>query len=318
MGLQYSDSWLDQMRDHALLASTIVVQAQISCIEGNLLRAERLLRRAVAVEPRDADARLALANVLLDPSQASPARIDEALQHLDRGMRSAPGDVAMRSQQAWAMYLSGRHDEAAAVWEAILAEEPGYAPSLLNLGQLHAKAGRHALALDYFRRGMAVPRDSAFSGSFEGPYRAAWLLKQAASSKAVGDMDEAVRALYQAVVLAPNDPEPRFQYGNAMIGLKRFDQAIPQLEAADVLSPGKPKHLAALGYALAQLRRFEEAEARLNAAVTTAPRFALAWFHLGNVKLQRGDRAGAIACFQQAIELRPDFTAAREALEGME
>ncbi|MDP6480135.1 MAG: FG-GAP-like repeat-containing protein [Phycisphaerales bacterium] len=318
MGLQYSDSWLDQMRDHALLASTIVVQAQIALIEGDLLRSERLLRRAVAVEPNAPDARLALANALLGHPQATPTSIGEALQHLDRGTRSAPGDVAIRSQRAWALYLLGRHDEAAAEWEAILVAEPAYAPSLLNLGQLHAKAGRHAVALDYYRRGMAVPRDSAFSGSFDGSYRATWLLKQAASAKAVGNMDEAVAVLYKAIVLAPNDPEPRFQYGNAMIGLKRFDQAIPQLEAADVLSPGKPKHLAALGYGLAQSGRLEEAERRLTAATTGAPRYALAWFHLGNVKSQRGDRDGARACFQQAIELRPDFTAAREAFEGME
>ena len=315
MGLQYSDPWLDLMRDHALLASTIVVQAQIAFIEGNLLRAERLLRRAVAVEPNDADARLALANVLLDPSQASQASIDEALQHLDRGLRLAPDDVAMRSQRAWAMYLRGRHDEAAAAWEAILVEEPEYAPSLLNLGQLHAKAGRHTPALDYFRRGMAVPRDSAFSGSFEGPYRAAWLLKQAASAKAVGNMDEAVAALYRAVVLAPNDPEPRFQYGNAMLGLKRFEEAITQLEAADLLLPGKPKHLAALGYALFKLGRLEQAESHLEEAVGGAPNYALAWYHLGNTKLGRGDMAGGRACLTRAVELQPSFRAAREALE---
>jgi tetratricopeptide (TPR) repeat protein len=315
MGLQYNDPWLDQMRDHALLASTIVVQAQIAFIEGDLLRAERLLRRAVAVEPNAPDARLALANALLASSQTAPASIGEALQHLDRGMRSAPADVAMRSQRAWALYLLGRHDEAAAEWEAILVAEPAYAPSLLNLGQLHAKAGRHAVALDYYRRGMAVPRDSAFSGSFEGSYRATWLLKQAASAKAAGNMDEAVAALYQAIVLAPNDAEPRFQYGNTMLGLKRFDEAVAQLEAADLLLPGKPKHLAALGYGLAQSGRLEEAEERLVAATTGAPRYALAWFHLGNVKVQRGDRDGARACFERAIEVRPDFRAAREALD---
>ncbi|MDP7518943.1 MAG: tetratricopeptide repeat protein, partial [Phycisphaerales bacterium] len=57
------------------------------------------------------------------------------------------------------------------------------------------------------------------------------------------------------------------------------------------------------------------AEERLVAATTGAPRYALAWFHLGNVKSQRGDRDGARACFERAIEVRPDFRAAREALD---
>ena len=315
MGLQYRDPWLDDMRDHALLASAIVVQAQIAFIEGDLLRTERLLRRAVVVEPNDADARLALANVLLDPSQATPASIDEALLHLDRGMRQAPADVALRSQRAWALFLLNREAEAASEWEAILAEEPEYAPSMLNLGQLHAKAGRHGAALDYFRAGMAVPRDSAFSGSFEGPYRAAWLLKHAASAKAMGQHREAIEALSGAVALTPDDPAARFQLGNTLLGMKQFGKAAAQLEAADALLPSKPSHLAALGYALSQLGRLEEADGKLSAAVAGAPRYALAWFHLGNVKASLGDRDAARACFTRALDIRPDFQAAREGLE---
>jgi tetratricopeptide (TPR) repeat protein len=215
------------------------------------------------------------------------------------------------------MFLLNREGEAASEWEAILAEEPGYAPSLLNLGQLHAKAGRHELAMNYFRAGMAVPRDSAFSGSFEGPYRAAWLLKQAASAKAIGNASEAIDALSRAVALVPSDPAARFQLGNALLGVKRFEEAVVQLEAADALVQGKPAHLAALGYGLFKLGRLDEAERRLSAAVAGAPRYALAWFHLGNVKVGLGDRAGARGCFVRALEIRPDFSAAREGLEGV-
>ncbi|MDG2476791.1 MAG: FG-GAP-like repeat-containing protein [Phycisphaerales bacterium] len=315
MGLQYADPWLDEMRANAVLASAMVVQAQIAFIDGDLLRADRLLRGAVAAEPNDPDARLALANLLLLPHHTTSAGINEAAQHLDRALLASPRDVAIRSQRAWALFLQDQHDEAATEWERILEEEPAYAPSLLNLGQLHAKAGRHELALDYLRRGMAVPRDSAFSGSFEGPYRASWLLKLAAAAKSTGRDDEAIAAYAKAIHLTPNDPIARFQCGNALAGMKRFDEAAIQLEAADMLLPGKPRHLAALGYVMFKLDRLEESQTRLEAAVRGAPNYALAWYHLGNTKIKRGDVSGGRACFTQAVELQPEFRAAREALE---
>jgi tetratricopeptide (TPR) repeat protein/mono/diheme cytochrome c family protein len=315
MGLQYSDPWLNDMRAHAVLASAMVVQAQIAFINGDIVRTDRLLRAAVAAEPNDPDARLALSNLLLLPTLSTPTSIDEATQHLDRALRTAPNDVAIRSQRAWAVFLQGRHDEAAAVWEQILDEEPAYAPSMLNLGQLHAQAGRHELAIDYLRRGLAVPRDSAFSGSFEGPYRASWLLKMASSAKATGHKDEAISAYANAIRLTPNDPVARFQCGNMLVGMKRFDEAIIQLEAANALLPGKPKHLAAIGFALFQLGRLQEAESRLEEAVRRAPNYALAWFHLGNTKIGLGDVDGGRACFAQALQAQPGFLAAREAME---
>ena len=317
MGLQPADPWLEEVTDLCLLPSPIVIRAQIAYIGGDIEKAEALLRRAASLASRDTDASLALATLLLLPSRASAASVAEAADLLDRALTTAPDDIEIRSKSAWARSLLGRTDEAAAMWVAIVDEQPAHAPSLFHLAQLHAQQGNTAAALGYFRRGVAVPRDTAFSGSFEGPARAVWLMQYGDAAKAEGHLDEAVTAFGDAVTLTPHDPTARFRYANLLIGRKRFDAALPHLQFATTAEPGNGRMHTALGYALLQTSRPQDAVASLERAVLASPDYALAWFHLASAQLKTGERQAAINSLQRAVELRPDFRRARAALEAL-
>jgi tetratricopeptide (TPR) repeat protein len=67
-----------------------------------------------------------------------------------------------------------------------------------------------------------------------------------------------------------------------------------------------------LGVALAQSRRFAEAEASLRAALRLDERLPEAWFNLGVLQLEVGDRDAARQSFAAALRCNPDLEAARE------
>jgi tetratricopeptide (TPR) repeat protein len=216
------------------------------------------------------------------------------------------------------MYVAGHRDEAAARWAAIIDEEPAHTPALFHIAQWHGQSGRPTEALTYYRRFMAVPRDTAFSGTFEGPQRSQWLLRYALAAKEAGFAQEALVASEQAATLTPGDHAARFQTGNLLIKLKRFEEAVAHLEAAAALRPTDAHTLAAAGYAMFKIGQLDAAAQRLNAAVQADPNFALGWYHLGTVYQQLGQRDEAIAAFSMAVRLKPRFRQARQALEALQ
>jgi tetratricopeptide (TPR) repeat protein len=316
MGLQPDDSWRDAMLEQCVLAGPIVVRAQIAFIGGDVDESERLLRRAVLVAPSDADAKLALANMLMLSTRATATSVQEAFTLLDQSTEDSERDPSIRSRRAWALWLLGQKEEAGREWEAIVAAHPEHAPSLLQLGQLHAQAGRSAQALEYFRGGIAVPRDTAFSGSFEGPLRAVWMSQYGTTAKKEGQIDEAIAAFAEAVRLTPKDATARFQYGNILLGRKRFAEALPHLEAAATDSK-IARRMVALGFTLIELGRVDRARTWLLRAVEVEPAFALGWYHLGMAEQEIGNRNAAETAFRTAVELQPQFLRAKEALENL-
>ncbi|MDG1838813.1 MAG: FG-GAP-like repeat-containing protein [Phycisphaerales bacterium] len=314
MGLQPDDPWRDAMLEQCVLAGPIVVRAQIAFIRGDANESERLLRRAVLVAPSDEDAKLALANMLMLSKRATLASVQEAFTLLDQANDDSARDPSIRSRRAWALSLLGQKEEAGREWEAIVALHPEHAPSLLQLGQLHAQAGRSAQALEYFRSGIAVPRDTAFSGSFEGPLRAVWMSQYGTTAKKEGQIDEAIAAFAEAVRLTPKDATARFQYGNILLGRKRFAEALPHLEAAATDSK-IARRMVALGVTLINLGRVDSARMWLLRAVEVEPAFALGWYHLGMAEQEMGNRNAAKTAFRTAVELQPQFLRAKQALE---
>jgi len=72
-----------------------------------------------------------------------------------------------------------------------------------------------------------------------------------------------------------------------------------------------------LGVALAQSRRHAEAEAELRAALRLDERLPEAWFNLGLLQLEVGDRTAARQSFAAALRCDPELAAAREHLHRL-
>jgi tetratricopeptide (TPR) repeat protein len=93
---------------------------------------------------------------------------------------------------------------------------------------------------------------------------------------------------------------------------------VQHIAIANALEVDKPRVLAALGYTWFQLGDLSRASGLLERSVQIAPKFALAWYHLGNAQVSLGDKAAAIESFKVAIQLQPTFKQAKDALSKVQ
>ena len=318
MGFQMSDPWLVEMESLCVLAPELVTQAQTDFIAGDVPSAEKLLRRAIAIDAADKDARLALANILLLNDRITTDSILEAILHLETGLRSDPTYVMTRSKYGWALYLSREPDRARAIWLSILEDEPRHGPSLSYLGQLALQRSEFEQSYEYYKRAFDIPEDSPFAISTHPLMRSAMLYRFALSAKGVGNKQEAITALQSAVEMSPSDADIQFELGNMLISQEEYLGALSHIEIANALQPDNPRILAALGYNWFRLGEHQNALVFLQQSIELAPKFAIGWYHLGNAQLAAGDMEAARDCFTIATQLQPTFTAAKEALSKLE
>ena len=318
MGYQMDDPWLVEVESLCVLAPQLVTQAQTDFIAGDVQSAENLLRRAIAIDAADKDARLALANILLLNERINADSISEAVLHLEAGLRSDPTYVMTRSKYGWALYLSREPDRARAVWLSILEDEPRHGPALSYLGQLALQQSQFEQSYEYYKRAFDIPEDSPFAISNHPLMLSAMLYRFALSAKGVGNTQEAITALQSAVEMSPSDADTQFELGNMLISQEKYFGALSHIEIANALQPENPRLLAALGYTWFKLGEHQNALVFLQQSIELAPKFAIGWYHLGNAQLAVGDMEAAHDCFTIATQLQPTFTAAKEALLKLE
>jgi Tfp pilus assembly protein PilF len=98
-----------------------------------------------------------------------------------------------------------------------------------------------------------------------------------------GKIEEAISECKRAIEVDPEFGNPYNDIGAYLIGLERYDEAIPWLEQAISAKRYDPRHFP--------------------------------YFNLGRVYLAKGSINRARGLFQQALEIEPRYTLARQGLE---
>lgn len=238
-------------------------------------------------------------------SLAEEGRFAEAVDCVARGLEAAAGpdevqryatvlgDVAAQAEAA------GHADDAARAYE-IATHVVDWADYWCRLGCLRVQQGRNADARRAFERALAInPR-----------YRRA-VVERAVLDARDGRLGEAMETLR---LLADDGrmAEPRaFQQGLERLGQADFDDAAPLLHEA--LDAGDR-------WLDAQMRRYQEllllgdmsrALEQLRVAALERPNYPDIHLLLGAHELQLGQQDDAIESLARALELNPEFHAAR-------
>jgi Tfp pilus assembly protein PilF len=256
-------------------------------------KAEGLYERAIALKPNYALPLSALAELAMergDVRRAAELLTRQASSTDDPAERvrlfEALGDMALMSLRDEA---KARECYEAAV-NAAVPIESRHLPLLEKLLERQDLAGDHAGA------GRTAELMASFAA--EPVARAARLRTAAENYAAGGDSGRARSAAERAVTADP------------------YDLDVVLLASELTMADGDHEATAAmLGRALQAREVVEQQHGEL-----TAPRLALLWSRLGDARLARGDRKGAVAAFQQAIQLAPDSDGAmhaRRALLGL-
>src|SRR5262249_31360438 len=135
--------------------SRLRTEALAALRQGDFMRAETLAREVVVADPRDAVAAQTLGHALL-------------MQDRPRDAVAAPGapaaltpDPAIETLFARALARAGHRDQALAQLQATTARRPVFVLGFLELGELHALAGRFDEARRVFAEGLALAPDAA-------------------------------------------------------------------------------------------------------------------------------------------------------------
>jgi tetratricopeptide (TPR) repeat protein len=148
--------------------------------------------------------------------------------------------------------------------------------------------------------------------------RAVRLFQEAYRRQMEGDLEEAVR-LYRASIQSYPTAEAHTFLGWTYSFQDRYEEAIRECEKAIAVDPDFGNPYNDIGAYLINLGRMDEAIPWLEKAIG-ARRYECyhyPHFNLGRIYLAKGMLKKALEEFGKALEIQPDYTSAREAVEAI-
>ena len=284
----------------------VLLKALLEASDGKLEQAERLYRKALALEPKDPDAALGLARVLMDLRRLPEARslLDGLWAQLGpSGPAHDESAATTIAQEGATLELVDQNAGAAKVW----------------LDRLPAgKLDRRTVALwgEYFRQRKAFAEGLRWLGSAEVVDDAgARTLRESLIGEfrlMTGDEAGAARVLDP---LLAGDQDAVLSGIGALQRAKRYQQAVDATRAAIARLKASPDLRFALGASLERAGHWDEAAKEFRALIAAKPDDAAALNYLGymladrNVQLQ-----DALAMVQRAVNLEPNTGAYLDSL----
>lgn len=204
-----------------------------------------------------------------------------------------PGGLEML-ERGLACHQAGRLEEAEAIYQAALQQDPANAEALHLLGLVASHQGRYKLAEERLREAIALNPLAPFYHNNLGNVL-----------QALGRFQEAVVSYRDALRLDPAYVEPHSNLGPALDALGRHAEAVAAGQEAVRRRPEWAEAYMNLGNSLAKLGRHADAEAAYRQAIRLRPGYPEAYSNLGNAVLEQGRLEEAARAFEHALRLDP-------------
>ena len=229
-------------------------------------------------------------------------RYDAAARLFEQAIVLAPESMAYW-QLGLMHLLQDQVDEAQSVWFAAIVElDPADLDAeVAQLGQIllteaHRQFDRQAWHL----------AERVYTQVLELAPGAAVLVELGRACAYQGELDGAIAAWHSAIELQPDCAIAYTELGKVGQKLGQFPDAIAAYAQAIALEPTWELHHS-LGLCLAREQQWPAATQQLQQALQLQPTYAPLWGDLGQILLQQGDWAGAIAHFRAAVYHATDF-----------
>ncbi len=296
----------------------------------------RLAALTAAASPADALARLDVV-IQIAPDHAADARalkaaIEQGLHAKDEAYTLALTGFTFIQLKEWALAemaltravtlnpnfarayayrglaLDEQNKDGQADYETALRLEPGSSWVNYLLGNHWRRLGDSRAAINYYQQALALdPKNPAFAAELANTYAG------------LGDVTQAENWFRQAVHLAPEDP-------NFWLLLARFycdqnyhvaEYGLPAARQAAGLAPNDAAAADALGCALWLTGDLVNANKSIQRALTLDPNLPSAYYHLGQLYLEAGQRSQAEAAFNHTLVLDPNGLYGNQALQAL-
>jgi Flp pilus assembly protein TadD len=197
-------------------------------------------------------------------------------------------------------YQQGRHAEAVDFISRALAIDARQPAAHSNLGNALEALGELERALQSYREALALYPDFADA-----------LVNIASLHARRGERDEAIACYRRGLALQPNQPGAHSNLGNLLRDAGRREEAAAAYRQAIALAPDLPEAHSNLGDVLTDEGRLDEAIASYRRALAARPGYAQAHSNLANTLVQKGLLAEAEASLKEALRLDPRLAHAR-------
>jgi predicted O-linked N-acetylglucosamine transferase (SPINDLY family) len=252
--------------------------------------AERLIRRAVSVNPKSAAAHSDLSVVLL------------ALHRWDAALASAENAAALNSNGIEAHFSRGnallglsRFDDAIVSFDRVIALNPRHVDALNNRGNALHRLGRFQEAIASYDQAVTLKPDYHLAFNNRG-----------AAFKELRQAEDALADFDRALALAPGHADAWANRGEALVALMRYEEALASYDRALSINPKLADALLGRANVFMLTRRVGEALTACESAIAIEPGSSRALMQLGLCHGLRGDTENAIACFDRALAIKPD------------
>ena len=263
---------------------------------GDAVRAQTEARRALELDPAWTDAALLYARAV-----AADGRADEALEWL--AARPEAAERSMRLERAVMLMAAERNDEARALLEDLLGEEPADTDALRALGYLEYFDGRTEAARDIFMSLLA-----------SGDYTNDALYYLGGIAEQQGEIEEAAR-LYSRIDGGEHLVTAQVRLALLMFRMGRPELAINHLELFERRNPDAAPELgAARAELLTRLGMPEEALGVYDELLARFPDDFSARYARGLLHVQLDRIADAVADFSHLVASHPENPTALNAL----
>jgi tetratricopeptide (TPR) repeat protein len=261
--------------------------AELHIRQNDLTKAEETYKRAIALDPADVNARVALADFYLGTKRAgNAATVYEELVKANGNQ----GTVEVRILKGRLLLLDRKYSEAIAELQSAIKEYPNSAKLRYYLGVVYRQDKKADLAESAFSEAVGI--DPRFSYAHLGLAQ----LKLVASAP-----DQAIRHADDALKLDPRMADAMLVKGNAHLAKGNANDAVSVLQKLVELVPENTIALERFGTAYAAIRDFAKAEAKYQEALQAGPRNIDAVMGLARIYMQQRKPELALKRIQQQI-----------------
>ncbi len=308
--------------------------ADVFMFQGDMLRAQGQNPAAIASYEQALKAKPGHRSANLEKAfvEISERKFDAAKLDVDAARKITPNAVMVSYTQGLLDFTQGKYVPAKEALQAVLKVAPDHMPSVLLAGATEHALGSHSQAEQHLRKYLnAVPNNT-----YAKKLLVSVLMKTNQNAEALttlapllaaegGDKDVQLLALAgeahmqnrdfakandyfaKASVLAPKAAALRTSLALSKLAMGDNEHAVADLEQSVKLDTTSPKAATLLVMTEMRLKRFDKALAAAKALEAAQPNDPSVYNLQGGVYLGMKEEAKAVASFEKALSIKPDF-----------